>query len=367
MPTKERNLSLDLYRVVCMFLITFLHAISYSRLTAFLTPGHYNFYLIHGLGVLQRFSITGFTLISAYYLVNSSSTLKKFLSFWIQLVFFSVAIWLCACIFLPEARSWKLAVKSFFPVLSYHYWYPVCYLILLIFAPILNKILRALTQRELLTVIGMLGFFVSVFFQYDPFFEAQVFLGHPSHGLIWFILLYFIAGYLRLYGLRRPKLVGGIVFAASGALLMAIFVAEAIVSANASQVHPLMVAFFRHVNLVGYNSLLPLLLSVSSFVLFLNWKLPGGKWLGRIGAFLAPTAFGVYLIQEHNAIRSALWSYVDILRWRESPWLVPIIVAVFLILWAGSIGVYLLYRLAHKLFLGSLEAGLARLPQRLRK
>ena len=364
MQCRERNLSLDLYRVLCMFLITFLHAVGYTNAQGELDYNHYNFYLVTVLSVLQRISITGFTLISAYFLIDSTSTMKKILSFWIQLVVYSLIIWLCTCAVRPEAFTFKLAIKSAFPVLTYHYWYPVSYLILLLFAPVLNKMIRALSQRELLAVVGLLGFFVSVFFQLNPCTEAQMIVGHPSHGLIWFILLYCIAGYLKLYGLRRPVLAAGVVFAFSGVLLVMLYVAASVAYTHPEGVHPLILTFFRKVDLMSYNSVLPLLLSVSSFVLFLHWKLPAGKWMSRAGAFLAPTVFGVYLIQEHNAVREALWRFVNLNRWARTPWLVPMIVVVFLGLWLGSMVVYLLYRLAHKLFLGRLEEALLPLKWR---
>ena len=337
-----------------MFLITTIHIIGYSDLAQTLSPQHINFYLTNLLSVLQRFSVAGFVLISAYFLTNTSGTAKKIISFWVQLVFFSVTIWVLAALLDPSARSIKLAVKSVFPVFTYHFWYAVNYLILLLFAPFLNKILHSFSKKEVLSAILVLGFFVSVFFPLNPFFDPNPFLGHQSHSLLWFILLYLIAGYIRIYGVRKPVLSGPVLFAVCTVLLFLFYVGIQR-TAPTSPLYSFVLSFMSRINLHSYNSLLPMLMAVSSFITFLKLKSPSGKTATSITAFLAPTVFGIYLIQEHNAIRSALWELVDIQRFSNSLLLLPIMLLVFLILWSISMILTLLYRGAHRLFLRHLE------------
>lgn len=68
-----------------------------------------------------------------------------------------------------------------------------------------------------------------------------------------------------------------------------------------------------------------------------------------------PAVFVIYLIQEHTAVRSNLWNFINIAKWAETPWLLPIIVFVFLSLAVAALLLNLLYQLAHKLFIKKAE------------
>lgn len=354
MKQRERNISLDVYRFICMFLITTVHAIGYCDLIEELSPNHYNFYLINVLSTLQRFSITGFVLVSAYFLVDTKETVRKIVSFWMQLLFYSVVVFLFSCIVLPESLSVKYLLKSLFPILSYHYWYPVSYLILLIFAPILNKAIRALSQKQLLATILLLGFFISVFFHFNPWIDEYVFLGHYSHGLIWFFYLYIVAGYIRLYGVKKPVLFGPIMFLICTVMMYVVFVVGRW-AAKSGQQYAFIVDFLNMINVQSYNALLPLLMSVSSFIMFLNFRPTVPKWLRNSVTFLVPATFGVYLIQEHNAVRTTLWERLNFAELASSPWLLPMILLTFLCLWVASVLLYLLYYFGHRLLIGKME------------
>lgn len=363
MQTKERNISLDLYRFLCMFLITTTHITGYCNLIGAVVAWKFNFYILHILYAFQRFSITGFVLISAYFLVETTDTAKKIIKFWLQTVFFSIAIFGLTCLFIPSSFSWKYLLKSVFPVLTYHYWYPVSYIILLIFAPFLNKFAKSITKSQLLSAILLLSFFVSVFFPLNPFFDPSVFLGHPSHSILWFLLLYLIAAYIRLYGVKRAVLFGPVCFLICGILLFLLFIGRRF-AINAS-IHAV-IQILDKVDLLSYNSLLPLLFSVSSFITFLHLKISLPKWLIKVVNFLVPTTFGIYLVQEHNALRQPLWNFFRLQHYADGPWLLPMIVLAFFAIWGAAIAVYLLFRLAHKLFLCKLEQTLVQLTQRLR-
>lgn len=114
---KTRNIALDLYRIFCMFLITTIHMVNYSDLMTVIPGGHLNFWLVNGIQVLQVFSISGFTLISAYYLVDKPFRLRRILRFALTVIFFSVVIYLLSLILVRPGFSVLLAAKSFSPLL----------------------------------------------------------------------------------------------------------------------------------------------------------------------------------------------------------------------------------------------------------
>ena len=361
---KTRNVALDVYRILCMFLITTIHIINYSGLISAVPRGHLNFWLLNGIQVLQVFSISGFTLISAYYLVDKPFKLNRIIKFALTVIFFSVVIFVAAMVLVRPGFSVMLALKSLFPFTTYHYWYPVNYLFLLALSPFLNRLIGTLSQKKLLWGIVVLSVICSVYFHLNPFTETEIFLGHHTHNMLWFVLLYVIAGYLKRYGVKRPKLMGAGVFCLTGCLLFGLHA----IKNNAfglAEAYPVILKLLDKVDLLAYNSVLSLLFTVSSFVMFTQMKLTPAKRFSKAMAFTVPAVFVIYLFQEHNGIRDALWEFVNITAWADSYLLVPVMIGCFVGLFAVAAALHLLYRLCDKLFLSKAEGFLAKLLQRL--
>lgn len=352
---KTRNTALDLYRILCMFLITTIHIINYSELMGKLSDHHVNFWLANGIQVLQVFSISGFTLISSYYLVDRPFKMGRMIRFALSVVFFSVVIWLLSLVLVRGDFSVMLAAKSVFPLMTYHYWYPVSYLFLLGLSPFLNRAIVALTRKELLAGLGVLALISTVYYHLNPFTEAAVFLGHHTHNLLWFILMYGVAGYLKRYGVKHPKIMGVGLFCLSGCLLYALYALKN----NAfglTDTYPVLLKLMEKVDLLSYNSILSLLFTVSSFVMFTQFRVTPPKWIGKVLTFTVPAVFVIYLFQEHSGIREALWELVDITAWADSYLLIPVMIGCFVGLFVISVLIHLLYRLCDKWFLGRIEA-----------
>lgn len=359
---KTRNTALDIYRILCMFLITTIHIINYSDLVNAIPEGHLNFWLVNGIQVLQVFSISGFTLISSYYLVDRPFKLRRVLRFWLTVLFFSGVIYLLSLILVRPGFSVLLAAKSFLPFATYHYWYPVNYLFLLALSPFLNRLIGALSKKALLAGLGILALISSVYFHLSPFTDADIFLGHHTHNLLWFILLYGIAAYLKLYGVKHPKGMGAGLFCVSGCLLFALHA----VKNNAFglvDTYPVVAKLLEKVDLLSYNSVLSLLFTASSFILFTQLRITPPKWLSKALTFTVPAVFVIYLFQEHNGIREHLWKLVNITAWADSFLLVPVMLGCFGALFAIAVGLHLLYRLCDKLFLTRVELFLEKVLQ----
>lgn len=332
-----RNNSLDLYKIICMFLITTIHIIGYSQLSPTNTV---NAFLVDFIEVLQYFSISGFTLIAGYFLVEKKSTNAKVINFIFLVSFFSILIYLISLLIKPQF-SFSLLFYSFFPFIFTHYWYPINYLFLILLAPYLNQFAHSLSKKQLLIFICILSFITSVYFHLSPVVEPEPYVGHYSHSMLWFILLYFIAAYIKLHGIKRRKLFGPIMFSACGIL---IFVLRIIADYK----------IFNYINVLSYNSILSLLFTVSSFVIFLNLNINIGKTLSNGLSYCMPSIFVIYLIQEHNAVRNFLWDIVNITKWAESIWLLPIMLLVFVALLIMALLLNLLYQFAYELFINKI-------------
>lgn len=349
---RERNYALDLYRLLCMFLITTIHILGYSNLIDYIPWTHINFYIVEIIKVLQFFSINGFIMISSYFLIERDSTARKIISFEMQLLFYSIAVFFVSLFITTDGFSVNL-FKSFFPLLTNHYWYPVNYIILLISSPWINKIVKKLNKKELLTIILFLSFVVSVFYHLNPFFDSMIFVGYRSRSIIWFFLLYLISGYIKLYGVKSPKKTGySLFFISAISFFIPLLINDGAFSL--ADKLPVLINFFEASEILSYSSLPGLLLTVSSFIIFTNIKIDN-KALAKVFKIVTPSLFGVYLIQEHRAIRSILWDFVSVKEWAQSYYLVLIIVLIFVVLLCCSIILYIIYTFLHKLFLNKLE------------
>lgn len=226
----------------------------------------------------------------------------------------------------------------------------------------MNRLVGALTKKELLLWIGVLALISSAYFHFNPFTDAATFLGHHTHNLLWFILLYSIAAYLKLYGVKHPKVMGIGLFCVSGCLL---FVLNAVKN-NAfglTEAYPVVNKLLEKIDLLSYNSILSLLFTASSFILFAQLRVTPPKWLAKGLSFTVPAVFVIYLFQEHNGIRDALWAFVNITAWADSYLLLPVMIGCFAALFVIALGLHLLYRLCDRLFLTKVALLFERLLQ----
>ncbi len=268
----------------------------------------------------------------------------------------SVVILLLSVVFVPSNFSVSLLIKSVFPVFSNHYWYPINYLLLLLFVPFFNNVISVFSKRQFLSFIVLLVSVVSVFFHTNLFFDPDVFIGHYSHGLIWFFTLYLIGAYVRLYGVKVSKFMIWCIFLISGTILFFNMVIEKnTISGLVTQFPTIIKIVLQRMNLTQNNSIFALLLSVSSFIIFEKIKIHPKKEVAPLAWFLASTVFDIYLIQEHNGIRQSIWEFANIQQWAGSNWLLVIMFVVFICLWITSILLQLLYRLMCKLCINKIE------------
>lgn len=346
---KQRNFSLDLYRLLCMYLITCIHIFGYSNMVELLHHTNPNYYLLNFVETLEAFAINGFVLISAYFLVKSSWSINKVIGFYINFLFYSIIL-LGLGFLVFNSFSAGLVVKSFFPVLTNHYWYPINYIVLLMLIPFLNKAIASLTQKQFLYTILVLAFLSSLYFHLNPLFNPEIFIGHPSRSILWFITLYFIAGYIRLFGVKRKMLMGPVLLILS-VLIMFLMKSFNVIHLLKSY-FPFLSGVLDKIAIFDNNSILSLLITVSSFITFSNISINLPTKIGKLAtAYITPALFGVYLIQEHSSIRASLWDAVNISQWSNSLWLLPSSILIFIGLLLVAILLNLLYQLAYKLIL----------------
>ncbi len=352
---KDRNYGIDLYRMFCMFLITSIH-LDYTSIEMYIAEHSFDAITYDVLKIVQLIGVNGFIMISAYFLIESEFNWKRIVRFWFRLEFCTILVFLCATT-LIGSFSVKTALKSIFPITTQHYWYPVAYLILLLVFPLLNMIINGLNRKQHLALIITWFAFQALLLSANPMFDATAYYGYSTHSIIWFIQLYFIAGYLKKYDIRNKLLLGPIAF------IFLVIVSLLFKKINDKYSISALGTLSENMQLFECNGFFATLLTVSSFITFSMLKIKNNIIKKILSSFI-PSSFFVYLIQEHESFRMILWNFVS--RFFNiicNPVVISLIV--FLLLSILALAINELYKIAYKIFISKIEIRLLSLFDRI--
>ena len=312
----DRQSNIELLRIVSMIMIVFYHFAVHGGFkweTPSMTIPYlwYNFIAMGG-----KIGVNIFVLISGYFLITSNSKLfnfKKILKFWGQLIFYSISI--LAIFLLLQAHDYgmkeviKAAIKAVFPITFSSWWFASTYFVLYIIHPFLNIFLNALTKKSYQIFLAILVIMWSVI----PTFTT---LDFQSNSLCWFVTLYAIAGYARLYGFNRVYTTKKY-FALCGVFSALTYLSSVIFTILGTRWS----IFFDYVTyFYGMQKLSVLLISLTLFMAFVTLKMGYHKWINT----LAAATFGVYLIHDNSFVSPFLW--IDVFKnaqYQNSLFLIP--------------------------------------------
>ncbi len=191
-PNKARDSNLELLRILCMALIVGYHFvggteswITYPQFSTF------NLVAYHSVGLWGQTAVLCFVLITGYFMVDGRVKASKIIRLAAETWFYSVAItaimvWAGLAELNPD-----ITLRTFFPLMFRSYWFITDYILLLLIAPILNKLIHTLSKRELGYSIGVMLFVIYVWGGMTEFGVAQT--------IPFFVVFYMLAGYIRLY------------------------------------------------------------------------------------------------------------------------------------------------------------------------
>lgn len=205
-----RNVSVELLRIVAMFLILACHFIihfdwnsHHLRMVLPQEPGWrsaFRFLIVQ----YGQVGVSIFFIISGYFLVEKTFKWSRLVKTWFQMFCYSV-VFLIIVLMLGAFRHYPMAVEpvmhgpdlyrsilaSVFPFFYNSYWFIGAYLLMLLVAPYLNALFDTLSRRSMAMLIVLLGFF-----------SIQVLIfGRTSNwnNLVYAMLGYLIGGWLRKY------------------------------------------------------------------------------------------------------------------------------------------------------------------------
>lgn len=289
---QERNIGIDLLRVVSMLMIATLHVLGHGGIlgtdrTSFGAGTYEAAWLLEIAGFC---GVNCYALISGYVGCYSKFRWSKLLTRHIQVLFYTISIAIICVLISPELVGQTEIGQALFPVMNNAYWYYVAYVPLCLMMPILNAAIEHLPQDTFRQM--NIALFV-VFCVLPVLFQADRFKTSGGYHVLWLMILYLYGGYIRHYG----------VFAKIKAWQSVLLCVGCIVITWLSKILKDRV-MFAVTKSIDYMTPTLVIASIALFVLFTTIKIKA-SWQ-KIVCKLSACTFGVYLIHDNPLIRNNL-------------------------------------------------------------
>lgn len=291
---KERQSNIELLRIVCMFLILWVHFAGHCILEVAHTYSIHTLFasifpqIINGICLC---AVNTFVLISGYFSIRPKA--KSFISFYLMCAFYAGVLYLIHLYFTDSHLNKWVIYNTLMPFglwkTSTNWWFIPNYMILYLLSPILNKMLEILSQKKFRQFLLILSIIVFYFGWYRNFSWSE-----GGFNFINFVFLYLLGRYIAMYSdLFSTKLKREWYLLLWIVLGVLIGVISWLVCSN--KVCFSWMWFNRQ-----YNSPLCVISAVCLFMFFKSMKMKNYKFIN----WFAASIFPVYLITDNNFIIS---------------------------------------------------------------
>ena len=308
MEKAKRQANYELLRIIAMLMVVTLHYLNHTGML--LAPG-----IEAGAGrvagmLVESFCIVAvnvYVLISGYFLVEAGFSVKRIAVLVCQILFYAMLIPLIMMgtgIFGGgKAEGIYRLIQYVLPLQTEHYWFATSYVLLYLFTPLLNTAVKSMSKRQLqITLGGLLLLFCGIKSVVPVSFVTDRF----GYDFGWFLCVYLVAAYIRLYGLKffRTAKRAWEIYAGCALLIFAIGCGAYIVNRATGALGYYMSVPYH------YNYVLCLIGAIALFCAFSYIKIPEGK-VSELVRRLSPFTFGVYLFHEHIDIRNEWTGWIE--------------------------------------------------------
>jgi len=287
MREKERNLGIDVLRILCMLAVVVYHLLGHGWIMALINENSWKYELLKALQSATLFGISCFALISGYVGIQTHYRYRSLVLQWLKVWLYSVAfVWIVSLID-PSAVSIEDWDRAIHPVLYGQYWYFTAYVGCYMLMPIVRMAIKRMSIRQASISIGLMVFVFSVLNTVkggDPFYT------NAGKGTLWLVVLYIIGAY---FGMFRPhERIPMFVLWGIAVFTMMLLAGADFISVRLGW--EVLAGTLRN------DSLITLLAAVAMLLLFSRIRITRGK---RLAAAFGAASFGVYLIHDHPLIR----------------------------------------------------------------
>ena len=300
MSERPRDSSIELLRIVAMYLIIAHHLVVNSGLAVCLdwSGGNGRAAWFALLGMWGRMAINMFVLITGYFMCISRLTPRRFLKLFLEIEFYSVAMWgaMCALGYEPFTLSAAFGAMCWFLVYANRYF---CEGFIWFYAliPFYNILVRGMTRRQhFILLMVLLAFFSGC----STFFHNT----YVYHQVAWFVTVYFVGAWIRLYPSSwmddNRRCIPALLLSIATVMLCVAASAYCMTSPPSVQSNPYFLV-------CPETKLACLVVAVFAFLVFRNIRLGHSRAINAVAA----TTFGVLLVHGANdGMRTWLWRKV---------------------------------------------------------
>ena len=335
---RERNSAFEILRIIAIIFVIASH---------FTYSGGFNFaelestplilanrYWTDFLLALGKAGVNLFVLISAFFLVdNTRFRCKKILTILLEMLTFSIVLGVIFFFVNGKSFSTTWLINMLFPFGSSAAWFMTSYLLMYIFSPLFNLGIKAMNKKmHLIFIIVLL-----VIWSFMPTFLSLNY-GVSSFG--WFLTLYLIASYIRLYGISlKVKPIFGILIAC-GTFIVVFFIQRTMIY-NCKNPNYFVDRIMYLLATKNENSFTQVICTIVLFLSFKDIKMKNIKSINLI----ASTTMAIYLFHQQRDMDELIW--VKIFRnstYATSPYLIPYSLFASLVVFIAGVIVGLFYR-----------------------
>ena len=186
--TKGKETQIELLRIIAMILIIIHHYVYHGGILDVHLDGINK--LISIFVVLGgKIGVNLFVLISGYFLINKKFKIKRILKLLFEVYFYSILIFIINIILKNEIKP-EMIFNTFLPFNIY--WFFKVYLVLSILSPIINLLIKKISNKQYILLITILFCMVCII---GPLGKIRIF----ANSYMIFLLMYLIRGYVKLY------------------------------------------------------------------------------------------------------------------------------------------------------------------------
>ena len=306
----KRDSNLELFRIITMILIIAHHYVVNSGLTSEIL---YKYPLSGGsvflflFGAWGKIGINCFILITGYFMCKSNITMKKFVKLLAEVIFYSIVIYLIFVFTGVQEFSIIETVKVLIPTTTVATNFTGTFLLFYLCIPFLNILINNLTEKQHIYLL-LTSSLIYILFGTVPFFSVTM------NYVSWYIVLYFISSYIRLYPKKifNSKKLWGTLSCVS--ILLSVISVIACLWLGDKINRNIAYAF-----VTDSNTFLAVTTGISTFLYFKNIKIKYNKLINICGA----STFGVLQIHANSdTMRQWLWrDILDNVGMYSSAWM----------------------------------------------
>lgn len=285
----QRNSNLELYRIIVMLLIVAHHYVVNSGLIGQMqsSPLTTNSVFLYLFGMWGKTGIDCFVLITGYFMCKSKATAAKFFKLLFEVMFYKIVIYLIFVATGVVTFTFTSFARALIPISNVGDGFTTGFIFFYLFIPFINVLISHI-DKSMHQKLILLCLFIYTIWYMVPGYRVTY------NYVTWFIVLYLISSYVRLYPFTRfnTKHWGYL-----SLLLICISAVSVIALRYMGYNNP-----FRLV--ADSNAILALLTAFTTFMFFKDLQIKQSRFINTVAA----SCFGVLLIHANsNAMRQWLW------------------------------------------------------------